>query len=351
MSAKGCLALVIGSSVITLCAATLSCSDYTEPQAYKYELECAHVIARPYTFDYASWEINAIEDMVNNTLLQIAPSDREIELHNQIESVLKDNNIAIFPPLKFRLEKPPYLMVISPRERIYYLDRILLHKDLSVGEIEKIEARVDQMGLSSLVEELGGLGATYPPLVGISANPKFILDTIIEEWFHQYLAFKPLGFLYVLDSLGINQNPDVIVMNETLVGLVTREVSSEVYSRYYASNEAPKTDIKKLGFDFNTEMRVTRRQVDSLLSQGKIKEAESYMEERRLIFVSRGYNIRKLNQAYFAFHGIYGHDPASVSPVYSDLRQLRAKSPTLKRFLDITSIMTDYASLKKALED
>jgi hypothetical protein len=49
-------------------------------------------------------------------------------------------------------------------------------------------------------------------------------------------------------------------------------------------------------------MHVTRLTVDELLAEGKIDEAESYMEERRRIFWDNGFqHLRKLNQAYFAF--------------------------------------------------
>src|SRR5690606_11443282 len=53
------------------------------------------------------------------------------------------------------------------------------------------------------------------------------------------------------------------------------------------------------------EMDRTRRRVDDLLAEGKVDEAEAYMEKRRRLFVENGYNIRKLNQAYFAFYGGY----------------------------------------------
>jgi hypothetical protein len=49
----------------------------------------------------------------------------------------------------------------------------------------------------------------------------------------------------------------------------------------------------------------TRRRVDDLLVEGKVEEAEAYMDERRRVFVENGYGIRKLNQAYFAFYGGY----------------------------------------------
>jgi len=81
-------------------------------------------------------------------------------------------------------------------------------------------------------------------------------------------------------------------------------------------------------------MRDIRRQVDSLLSAGKIDEAESYMNTMQQFLMTKGYYIRKLNQAYFAFHGIYADSPVSIDPLGGQLHQLRAESRSLKDFLD-----------------
>jgi len=64
--------------------------------------------------------------------------------------------------------------------------------------------------------------------------------------------------------------------------------------------------------------------------------------------VAYGYHIRKLNQAYFAFHGIYGQYPASVSPIYEDAKQLKIQSPWLGDFLDEVAAMKDYTELMEA---
>jgi hypothetical protein len=81
-------------------------------------------------------------------------------------------------------------------------------------------------------------------------------------------------------------------------------------------------------FDYGAELNETRVTVDKLLAQGKVDDAETYMESRRLVFVQHGYRIRKLNQAYFAFFGGYqspgeqgagGADP--TGPAISDIRQ------------------------------
>lgn len=307
-------------------------------------------IAKPYAFDFVSWELHALSYLSEEMLCKGAEASRETRLCSQIRTVLVDEGISAFPPITFRLEKPPYLLVMSLREKIAYLDRRLLRQELSVDEMERLESQIDELGLSSLVVELGGFGATYPPIVSDDAALTYTINTAVEEWLHQHLVFRPLGFLYLLDSVGIRRDPEVATMNETLAGMVSEEIGSEVYARYYKGQEDVKTDGNSLGFDFDAEMRETRKTVDCYLSQGKIEEAERYMEERRKEFVANGYHIRKLNQAYFAFHGIYGQDPASVSPIYEDLKQLRAESPSLRHFLDEAAAMRSYAELTEALE-
>ena len=88
-------------------------------------------------------------------------------------------------------------------------------------------------------------------------------------------------------------------------------------------------------------------QVDSLLEQGLIKEAEAYMEERRRIFVDNGYHLRKLNQAYFAFHGSYGSSPASVSPIHGQVERVRANASSIGEFVRTMSQFGTYATFEE----
>ena len=308
-------------------------------------------IAAPYGFDFISWEAEALSSSIVEIFISRDNTDKEAVLRTRIESVLKDHDLVLFPPLYFSLEKPPHLLVISPREKIVYLDRSLLQQELTVEEKERIEEEIDELGVSSLVTEIGGLGATIPPIVTDDASLKFTIDAIVEEWLHQYLTFRPLGFLYLLDSIGIQKHTEIVSMNESLAGLVSEEIGAKVYRRYYDSDEDVSEEKIVRRFDFDEEMRITRKNVDIYLAEGDVDRAERYMEARRRLFVLNGYNIRKLNQAYFAFRGIYGYDPASVSPIYEDLKQLRDRSASLKDFLDKTARMTSYADLKKALEE
>ncbi len=336
-------AIVLVANIILSCSADVAPQEYSRHQI--------RLKAREYSFDFVSWEIAAMSSLLGDVVFKRNGTDREATLRTQIETVVTDNGISIFPPLYFRLEEPPHMLVVSPRDRIVNLDRLLLRQELEVEEMEKLEAQVDDLGWSSLVVGLGGIGATYPPIILDDASITFTIDAVVEEWLHQYLTFRPLGFLYLLDSIGIKQQPDVPILNETVVGIVSKEIGSEVYERYYSAGEEKPADKKKQSFDFKTEMKETRRKTDMYLSQGDIEAAERYMEERRRVFVSHGYNIRKLNQAYFAFHGIYGSSPASVSPIYGDLKRLRGKCTSVKSFLDRTSSMTSYAGLKEALEE
>ena len=87
-------------------------------------------------------------------------------------------------------------------------------------------------------------------------------------------------------------------------------------------------------------MHTTRVKTDELLAAGKIEEAEAYMEARREIFWQNGYTIRKLNQAYFAFHGAYADIPAFENPIGNAIQSLRDSSPSLEAFLKTVSSYT-----------
>jgi len=92
--------------------------------------------------------------------------------------------------------------------------------------------------------------------------------------------------------------------------------------------------------------------VDKLLSEGKIDQAETYMEQRRQVFWDHGYAIRKLNQAYFAFYGAYADVPggaAGADPVGPAVRDLRAQSRSLADFVNTISWMTSFQQLQNTV--
>ncbi len=303
------------------------------------------VASRPYTLELADWQIGNVLRPVDYSMIRQSGIDGLV-LREQISHELAENGLDTAFPVFFRLEKPPYLLVVSPRSRIEYFDRILLKQDLGSEQIEFVEKSIDAYGYSSLVVELGGLGAAYPAIVSPDLSVGQLINAIVEEWAHQYLALKPLGFLYLMDSLGIRQDQDVITLNETLAGMISDEIGGKVYERYYKAADKSEAKPISAGFNFVEEMRRTRVTVDDLLARGEIEEAEKYMEERRQVFLENGYKIRKLNQAYFAFHGIYGQDPGSVSPIYADLIKLRQSYGSLADFVKDISNLTTYEQFK-----
>ena len=100
-------------------------------------------------------------------------------------------------------------------------------------------------------------------------------------------------------------------------------------------------------------MHETRTTVDAMLAEGKIEEAEAYMEARRLIFLQNGYLLRKINQAYFAFFGAYADSPggaAGEDPVGPAVRALREQSDSLADFVNTISWMTKFEQLQEAIK-
>jgi len=280
----------------------------------------------------------------------------EAILQSQVATILAQEDIGVtplglFPPVASELERPPLLLVVSPREKIEIKAAAQLRPDLELNQIEALEGRVDSLGVSSLVVSIGGI-STYPAMILETGSRNWVIHTIAHEWVHAYLFLRPLGWRY-------GQSHEMIAMNETVADLAAEEIGDKVLLRFYGvpipqRREEPEEEPapepgKTPAFSFNREMRLTRLRVDALLAEGKVAEAEQYMEERRRFFLDHGYVIRKLNQAYFAFYGSYADSPAAVDPIGRDLRTLRRRTASLKEFLEIVSRLTSYDELKHLL--
>jgi len=100
----------------------------------------------------------------------------------------------------------------------------------------------------------------------------------------------------------------------------------------------------------NREMREIRKAVDVYLAQGEIEMAEEFMEQKRQYLADNGYYIRKLNQAYFAFHGAYADSPTSISPIGVEMKQLREQSDSLADFLETAATMSSRQDLKDSMK-
>ena len=73
------------------------------------------------------------------------------------------------------------------------------------------------------------------------------------------------------------------------------------------------------------------------------------MEGQRLYLAEHGYFIRKLNQAYFAFHGTYADDPTSVSPLRDKLLELRRLSDSVGEFARLVAGISTPQGLDRLL--
>jgi hypothetical protein len=299
-------------------------------------------------------ELKAKNDKIKETVVRT--------LETQIRDVLTEegirnpfnNKIKIqfnFPPMNFHLGAPPYLLVVSPRDHIESIKEVTLLPELNLDDMKKIEDEVDDLGVSSLVVGLGGI-ATYPSFVSNRSDLRYAINTAAEEWLHQYLAFTPLGFRYVLDQAGIRSDYDIATINETVAGIAAEEIGEKVYNKYYGGDEieTPGDSNNQTGFDFNKEMRQIRIAVDDYLSKGEIDQAETFMKNKQEFLLENGYFIRKLNQAYFAFYGTYAGSPTSVSPIGTYVKDILSRSASLKDFLDEAASITSLNDLTAKLK-
>ena len=294
-------------------------------------------------------------------MTQLGPLAESI-LQLQISYVLNQMGLATtgqpLPPLLYHVTPLPLALILSPRNVIEEKYDISLVPDVPLDKIVAIENSVAaNTGLSTLVVPVGGIG-TYPTMVMSTTDLPWLLETICHEWTHNYLTVRPLGLNYETNSA-------LRTMNETTANISGKEISAAVIRLFYPSLVPPPTlspstgnssqgsSSTSGGFDFNAEMRITRVTVDQMLAAGQIDQAEQYMETRREFFWNNGYQIRKLNQAYFAFYGAYADIPggeAGADPVGPAVTALRSESPTLKVFLTRISKMTDFSLLEQAIQ-
>jgi hypothetical protein len=288
---------------------------------------------------------------------QIGPVAESI-LQSQIAQTINDMHLSLagqlIPPILYHSTPLPMALIVSPRNTIRQDADISLVPDLTVAQQAAVEDEVDKkMNVSSLVVGIGGVGV-YPTMVMQTSDLNWLVDTVAHEWTHNFLTLRPLGVSYEAD-------PALRTMNETTASIAGKEIGRAVIERYYpqllppeetTSSPPSSQPSQPPAFDFNVEMHKTRVNVDQMLAEGKVDQAEAYMEAQRVMFWNHGYHIRKLNQAYFAFYGAYADQPvgaAGADPVGAAVRALRAQSPSLAAFLNQISWMFSFQQLQQAV--
>ena len=261
-----------------------------------------------------------------------------------------------WPPVRMHITPLPTILIVSPRAEIRAIYNVPLQPGLVAPEREELEAAVTtQFDHSGYVTDIGGLGI-YPAMIIEVASLSYLVEVTAHEWAHHWLSLYPVGMLY-------NRSAAMRTINESAASIVGKEVARQVLIRYYPefappptptapppATAAPSPPPAPPPFDFRAEMGETRRTADELLAEGRIEEAEAYMEARRQIFVANGYRLRVLNQAYFAFHGAYADvagGAAGSDPIGPMVAQVWLESGALRPFLDNLTFIMDEADLRE----
>jgi hypothetical protein len=310
----------------------------------------------------ASAEIREQFSALRREMARQAPIAEAI-LEWQVSHVLADGGLgglsAILPPVQGTFTPLPTILVVSPRETVQSLYQQQLVAGLTAAEQDEIETMVMERlpEVSAYVTEIGGLAA-YPAMLLESGSIEWVTDVMAHEWAHHYLTFFPLGWYYMRDG-------ETRTINETTATLIGEWAGQQVMLHYYeplfaqdkplpAGIVSDETEVSSGPpvFDFREEMHRTRVNVDRLLAEGKVNEAEWYMELQRRYFVANGYRIRRLNQAYFAFHGAYASAPgaAGEDPIGPLVRRLWALSSTPADFLRRIASITSLQALETVVE-
>ena len=328
-------------------------------QTVQLEVELTNTLSNPNLVDQEKLADGIREKLalIKARREQIAPFVEQI-LQVQLNTALTDLDISLggqlIPPVLYRSEPNSFALIVSPRDEILQEANLMMIRGLSIDEIIQLENNIESnLDLSALVVGIGGVGL-YPSMIIESGNLDWLIRVIAHEWTHNYLTLRPLGAHY-------NASPELKTINETIADLSADEIQYRTFQLYYpemlpqtpveqepiseAETESEENIAKETKiepgpppFEFRAEMHITRLEVDRLLAAGEIETAESYMESRRGFFWENGYQIRKLNQAYFAFHGSYAADPGGATSqegadLGTQLRELKDRAPSYKSFM------------------
>ena len=294
-------------------------------------------------------------------------NDVEEEIEGRVTAVLEDEGLElepplfsdlglVFPPVDFEIDATPRVLAVSPRERIELRNSYLLEPNIPPPEIHQIEREaesenVDGRGVSALVIRTGGL-SSYPSVVFEDATYESLIETVFHEWLHSYLIFFPLGASYF-------GSDEARTLNESVANIAGKELARLYFDRHGTLDEAcgaepatpmPTPSPLAPAFDFTAEMRELRRQVEAMLAEGRIEEAEALMDAKRDEFEAKGVFIRRLNQAYFAFHGFYADSPGSIDPIGPNLQSLLQRAGSAGEFVRVASGITSREELDAVLE-
>lgn len=244
----------------------------------------------------------------------------------------------LWPPVDFELTGAPRVLALSPRDRIELLGSDLLNPDLAPQEAYALESGAKNATRAAIVLQTSGV-ATYPSMVEEDAAYANVVETAAHEWVHQYLVFHPLGRRYFNDLRDVN---------ETVATIAGRDIAALVLARYPAPLPAPATTSAGR-VDVRAALTALRQEVDHLLAEGRVADAEALMGRRQAELAAQGVGIRRINQAYFAFRGLYATSGAAAGDLGPRLQSLRGRSGSVGAFLRAVEGIENRAALERVL--
>ena len=255
--------------------------------------------------------------------------------------------LAVWPPVDIEIAGSPRLLVVSPRAEIRRAGGRLLRPGLGAAALGAIEREAEERdaSISALAVPTGGI-ATYPAIVRDTAGYRGLLGTAAHEWVHHYLSFHPLGWAL------LRGGPDALTINETVANVAGDELRDIAIARFGDPSPPPAASPAPAAapaVDRAAVLRALRLEVDALLAEGRIGEAERRMEDVRIELAEGGVRIRRLNQAWFAFYGSYADRPDATDPLGPAILEIRERAGSLARFLELMRDAADRAAVERLL--
>ena len=346
------------SSILTICVFLISCVSLIVLLQARYQnnrwqierfqaVQLTNSIIRVIKYDAIASELPETE--LQQYLAKSSRSKKkieamvEIQLEQRIQQAIKDLNLGIsiplieqpFPPVLLELAKPPKYMVLSPRDRVEHTGGYLLREDLAPEQLQWEEQKAEETGvMSAYGAGISGI-ATFPSLISDGLPYRQTIFTAAHEWVHHYLIFFPLGRTYFSDGK---------VLNETVADLVALDITKSVLEKYPELHSA--NEIAPRNKPDPTDLKSLRGDVDRLLAEGKVLEAEKLMDDIQVRWCKEYQSCpRRINQAYLAWIGQYAYQPGSTDPVGDQMRDIRSITGSTEKFLRFVRHITSRQEL------
>jgi pentatricopeptide repeat protein len=284
----------------------------------------------------------------------------------QIETAAQE--LGLQPILPEIIIEDYFAVVVSPRHKIELKRGEIIYKPLTLEEIAEIEADPTSIFPSLYpgdwsVSIIPGLGYQHAHLNPAAQRPEeFVVEVIaqteavpygggvirlgagtpsvmtrvaIHEWGHALLEGSPLANASLI-------NPDAQRLEELVVEVIAKEIAKRTCAKYGEGCEFP------LACE---EEQLLRPKIDQLLSEGKVEEAETLLEEMRSRLCPTDWCPYRVNQASFAVMLEACKDYRDEGGDWKRMQRLRAQYRILKEFLNDIKQVESHEDFLKLCEE